>query len=126
MLTLRLGKYLNTILTNPQRNSPLMNTALLFQIVPNSCATHALLSILLNCPNLELGPSLTSLRDHVDFMDPENKGLAIGNCPQLAQVKPNNTVQINISVPCNYIRNYFYPRPSFNQNTTLKSGSLFL
>ncbi len=66
------------------------------QIVPNSCATHALVSILLNCCcggddggdfDLDLGPTLQALKDHVNRMDPENKGLAIGNCPQLAQVK---------------------------------------
>jgi len=60
------------------------------QIVPNSCATHALVSILLNCAELasagvDLGPSLISLREHVKGMDPENKGLAIGNCPELAR-----------------------------------------
>ncbi len=25
------------------------------QMIPNSCATHALVSILLNCPELQLG-----------------------------------------------------------------------
>ncbi len=68
------------------------------QIVPNSCATHALVSVLLNCPDalpggtaeedaagVRLGPTLQALKDHVDHMDPENKGLAIGNCPQLAR-----------------------------------------
>ncbi len=60
------------------------------QIVPNSCATHALVSILLNnaaaSSGVDLGPTLTALKDHVALMDPENKGHAIGNCPQLAQV----------------------------------------
>ena len=83
---------------------------LILQIVPNSCATHALLSILLNCPDLELGETLTSLRDHVEAMDPENKvkisikcdqhvlkilffqGLAIGNSPQLAQAHNSHAV----------------------------------
>lgn len=32
------------------------------QMVPNSCATHALLSILLNCPNLHLGDTLSRLK----------------------------------------------------------------
>lgn len=54
------------------------------QMVPNSCATHALVSILLNCPNQELGPALNLLKSHVDGADSETKGLAIGNCPQLA------------------------------------------
>ena len=55
------------------------------QIVPNSCATHALVSILLNCPDCELGPTLSQLKRHVAGMDPETKGLAIGNCPELAR-----------------------------------------
>ena len=54
------------------------------QVVPNSCATHALVSILLNCPNQNIGPALTELKSHVDGTDSETKGLAIGNCPQLA------------------------------------------
>lgn len=32
------------------------------QMVPNSCATHALLSILLNFPNLHLGETLSRLK----------------------------------------------------------------
>ena len=60
-------------------------TSLIFQIVPNSCATHALVSILLNCPqDTKLGPTLERLRAHVTNMDPDSKGLAIGNCPELA------------------------------------------
>src|SRR5207302_1596644 len=54
------------------------------QIIPNSCATHALISVLLNCSNVELGPVLSMLKDHTEGMDPESKGLAIGNTPQLA------------------------------------------
>lgn len=54
------------------------------QVIPNSCATHALVSILLNCPSLHLGLTLTDLKEHTRGMSPDNKGLAIGNCPQLA------------------------------------------
>lgn len=32
------------------------------QIVPNSCATHALLSVLLNCADIEIGASLSSFK----------------------------------------------------------------
>ena len=62
------------------------------QIIPNSCATHALISILLNCPQLELGSTLTNLRCHVAGMSPENKGLAIGNCPELAMAHNSHAV----------------------------------
>ena len=42
-------------------------------MVPNSCATHALVSILLNCPNLNLGPSLNRLKQHTLGMNPEKE-----------------------------------------------------
>lgn len=52
--------------------------------MPNSCATHALLSVLLNCPNIHLGTTLSRLKMHTSGMCPENKGWAIGNTPELA------------------------------------------
>uniref|UniRef100_A0A1A9WHX2 Ubiquitin carboxyl-terminal hydrolase n=1 Tax=Glossina brevipalpis TaxID=37001 RepID=A0A1A9WHX2_9MUSC len=56
------------------------------QVVPNSCATHALLSVLLNCSETELhlGDTLSRLKSHTLHMSPENKGWAIGNTPELA------------------------------------------
>ncbi|GAB0090441.1 Ubiquitin carboxyl-terminal hydrolase [Sergentomyia squamirostris] len=54
------------------------------QMVPNSCATHALLSVLLNCSGLHLGDTLSRLKVHTKGMCPENKGWAIGNTPELA------------------------------------------
>lgn len=57
------------------------------QMISNSCATHALISVLLNCDRkeLNLGPILTRLKDHTRVMNPENKGYAIGNLPELAK-----------------------------------------
>uniref|UniRef100_A0A1B6LTB0 Ubiquitin carboxyl-terminal hydrolase n=1 Tax=Graphocephala atropunctata TaxID=36148 RepID=A0A1B6LTB0_9HEMI len=55
------------------------------QMVPNSCATHSLLSVLLNCPNIHLGSTLSRLKAHTYGMCPENKGWAIGNTPELAR-----------------------------------------
>ncbi|KAK8387375.1 hypothetical protein O3P69_018156 [Scylla paramamosain] len=54
------------------------------QMVPNSCATHSLVSVLLNCSALDLGPTLSRLKVHTLGMNPENKGWAIGNTPELA------------------------------------------
>lgn len=55
------------------------------QVVPNSCATHALLSVLLNCEaDIHLGDTLGRLKSHTKGMSPENKGWAIGNTPELA------------------------------------------
>jgi len=55
------------------------------QMIPNSCATHALLSILLNCSDIHLGETLGHLKEHTRGMNPENKGWAIGNTPELAR-----------------------------------------
>ncbi|KAF4522992.1 hypothetical protein B566_EDAN009584, partial [Ephemera danica] len=55
------------------------------QMVPNSCATHALLSVLINCPSINLGPTVSRLKAHTSGMNPENKGWAIGNTPELAR-----------------------------------------
>ena len=52
------------------------------QMIPNSCATHALLSVLLNCPDLHLGDTLVRLKTYTIGMSPEAKGWAIGNFQQ--------------------------------------------
>ena len=67
------------------------------QIVNNSCATHALLSVLLNCTDIGLGHTLGKLKDFSAGLDPESKGLAIANMPELARAhnkysKPSHTV----------------------------------
>ncbi|KAL8611305.1 hypothetical protein ACOMHN_013736 [Nucella lapillus] len=55
------------------------------QIIPNSCATHALLSVLLNSNKVHLGETLTRVKDFTNHMNPEDKGYAIGNMPDLAR-----------------------------------------
>ncbi|XP_061203025.1 ubiquitin carboxyl-terminal hydrolase BAP1 isoform X1 [Neopsephotus bourkii] len=55
------------------------------QLIPNSCATHALLSVLLNCNNVDLGPTLSRMKDFTKGFSPESKGYAIGNAPELAK-----------------------------------------
>lgn len=62
------------------------------QVVPNSCATHALLSVLLNCSDIPLGETLTRLKTHTKGMNPENKGLAIGNTPELAAAHNSHAI----------------------------------
>ena len=54
------------------------------QIINNSCATHALLSVLLNCEDIDLGPNLTKLKKFSKGLDPESKGLAISNMVELS------------------------------------------
>ncbi|XP_060095958.1 ubiquitin carboxyl-terminal hydrolase BAP1 isoform X2 [Heteronotia binoei] len=55
------------------------------QLIPNSCATHALLSVLLNCSNVDLGPTLSRMKEFTKGFSPESKGYAIGNAPELAK-----------------------------------------
>ena len=55
------------------------------QLIPNSCATHALLTMLLNFSNVDLGPTLSCMKDFTKGFSPESKGYAIGNAPELAK-----------------------------------------
>lgn len=55
------------------------------QLIPNSCATHALLSVLLNCSGVELGITLSRIKAFTKGFSPESKGYAIGNAPELAR-----------------------------------------
>ena len=54
------------------------------QIVPNSCATHSLLSVLLNSQEIELCDTLQSLKEFTKGFTPENKGVSICNIPEIA------------------------------------------
>lgn len=71
------------------------------QIVANSCATHALLSIMLNCEEkgeLSLGHTLRQLKQDCMYLDPESRGYAIGNTPQLA-IAHNQHAKPSIDIP---------------------------
>jgi len=60
------------------------------QIIPNSCASHALLSVLLNVPDVSLGYTLKQLRDSCKGFDSESKGYAIGNFWNLSVAHNNH------------------------------------
>ncbi|CAG7821720.1 unnamed protein product [Allacma fusca] len=81
------------------------------QMVPNSCATHALVSVLLNCPNLGLGTTLSRLKQHTVGMNPENKGWAIGNTPELAKAHNSHATPAAAK-----------PRPSENKTPGFPTG----
>ena len=49
------------------------------QVIPNACATQAILSVLLNVPDLSLGHTLTEFKEFTQDFSPELKGHAISN-----------------------------------------------
>ena len=74
------------------------------QVVNNSCATHALISILLNCDDsIDIGPTLLRLKTFSSALDPESKGYAIGNMPELAAAH-NNHARPDLPLPLNTIK----------------------
>jgi hypothetical protein len=44
------------------------------QVIQNACATQAIVSVLMNRPELEIGAELTQLRDFTRGFPPEMKG----------------------------------------------------
>eukprot|EP00299_Pterocystis_sp_00344_P013729 c6758_g1_i1.p1 GENE.c6758_g1_i1~~c6758_g1_i1.p1 ORF type:complete len:311 (+),score=49.74 c6758_g1_i1:43-975(+) len=53
------------------------------QVVNNACATQAILSVLMNASDLELGPILTAFKDFTWTLNPELKGLSIQNSEEI-------------------------------------------
>ncbi|KNC50158.1 uncharacterized protein AMSG_11962 [Thecamonas trahens ATCC 50062] len=49
------------------------------QVINNACATQAIISVLLNVPQIEVGATLAEYKDFAASMDPELRGLALSN-----------------------------------------------
>jgi len=55
------------------------------QVITNACATQAIISILLNRDEIELGEDLSQFKKFTVGLPPEFRGLAISNSPQIRE-----------------------------------------
>lgn len=49
------------------------------QVITNACGTQALLSVVLNVPELQLGQELAGFKDFCQHIGPEDRGIALGD-----------------------------------------------
>lgn len=56
------------------------------QVITNACATQAILNVLLNCEDINLGSELSQFKDFTTHFDSETKGFAITNSEKIRSV----------------------------------------
>ncbi|PVU91891.1 hypothetical protein BB559_003938 [Furculomyces boomerangus] len=81
------------------------------QIVNNACATQAILSILLNNNEINLGPELDNFKDFIKSLTPELRGMVLSNSETIRSVHNSFARQaliINESVSSNESEDLFH------------------
>lgn len=53
------------------------------QVISNACATQAILNVLLNRPDIDLGPILTNYKEFAQCLSAEFRGEQMGNCEEI-------------------------------------------
>lgn len=59
------------------------------QVIVNACATQSILSVLLNCRQIDIGEELTNFKLFTNDLDSQMKGLTIGNSEKIKSVHNN-------------------------------------
>ncbi|KAG0239859.1 Ubiquitin carboxyl-terminal hydrolase bap1 [Actinomortierella wolfii] len=55
------------------------------QVIPDACASQAILSVVLNAPQVDIGPSLRQFKEFTTDFSPKAKGLAMTNFDKLRE-----------------------------------------
>ncbi|KAH6904854.1 ubiquitin C-terminal hydrolase [Coprinopsis sp. MPI-PUGE-AT-0042] len=56
------------------------------QLSDDACATHAILNVVLNCPEIDIGTDLSQFKQETAHMSPVMRGLAVTNVPMFRRV----------------------------------------